>query len=74
MTGYDSLAKPTSRFIMSMMKKIRIPSEVMEYFRLVGAQGGRARAARHTKEELSAWGREGGRPKGSGKTVKKGGH
>jgi hypothetical protein len=37
----------------------------MAYFRKVGAEGGKARAARHTKKELSAWGRMGGRPKGS---------
>jgi hypothetical protein len=45
------------------MKKIRIPEDVMKYFRLTGAQGGKARAARHTKEELSAWGKKGGRPR-----------
>ena len=28
---------------------------------------------KHTREELSAWGKKGGRPKGSGKTTKKGG-
>ncbi len=54
------------------MKRARIPKEVMKYFRLVGAEGGKARAERHTKEELSKWGKMGGRPKGSGK-AKKGG-
>ncbi len=45
----------------------------MRYFRAVGAEGGRARAARHTKEELSAGGKMGGRPKGSRRKAKKGG-
>jgi hypothetical protein len=45
----------------------KIPKDVMEYFQRTGAEGGRARAERHTKEELSAWGKRGGRPKGSGK-------
>jgi hypothetical protein len=52
----------------------RIPKDVLEYFKKTGAEGGRARAERHSKEELSQWGRMGGRPKGSGKKkAKKGG-
>ena len=51
----------------------RIPKEVLKYFRKTGAEGGKARAARHSQEELSAWGKLGGRPKGSGKKIKKGG-
>jgi hypothetical protein len=47
--------------------KIRIPDDVMEYFRKTGAMGGKARAKNHTPEELSAWAKKGGRPKGSGK-------
>jgi hypothetical protein len=39
----------------------------MEYFRKTGAEGGKARAKKHTPEELSTWGKMGGRPKGSGK-------
>jgi hypothetical protein len=39
----------------------------MEYFRKTGAQGGKARAKKHTTEELSRWGKMGGRPKESGK-------
>jgi len=50
-----------------MPKKIKIPPEVMEYFRKTGAMGGKARAERHTEEELSRWGKMGGRPKGSRK-------
>jgi hypothetical protein len=52
------------------MKKVRIPEDVMAYFRKTGAAGGKARAANHSKKELSEWGRLGGRPKGSGKKVK----
>jgi len=52
----------------------KIPKEVMKYFQRTGAEGGRARAEKHTRQELSEWGRLGGRPRGSGKTkTKKGG-
>jgi hypothetical protein len=37
----------------------------MKYFRATRSEGGEARAARHTPEELRAWGKMGGRPKGS---------
>jgi hypothetical protein len=49
------------------MKKTDIPEDVMAYFRKAGAIGGKTRAKKHSKEELSAWGKLGGRPKGSGK-------
>ena len=57
------------------MGKLRIPDDVMEYFRKTGAMGGKARAIKHSPEELSKWGKMGGRPKGSTKKkqVKKGG-
>jgi hypothetical protein len=56
------------------MRKLRIPEGVMEYFRKTGSIGGKTRAQKHSKEELSAWGKKGGRPKGSGKKqTKKGG-
>ena len=56
------------------MAKLRIPEEVMEYFRKTGSIGGKARAKKYTKEQLSEMGRKGGRPKGSGKKqTKKGG-
>jgi hypothetical protein len=45
----------------------KIPRDVLKYFQRTGAEGGRARAERHSKEELSAWAKMGGRPKGSGK-------
>ena len=52
------------------MKRTRIPKEAMKYFRLVGAEGGKARARNHSPEELSRWGKLGGRPKGSTKAPK----
>jgi hypothetical protein len=54
------------------VKKIVIPENILKFFKKTGAQGGRARVQRHTKEELSAWGKMGGRPKGSSKKAKKG--
>lgn len=51
----------------------------MKYFQATGAIGGKARAEKHSKAQLSEWGKMGGRPKGSGKkqaskaTTKKGG-
>ena len=44
-----------------------MPDEVMEYFRKTGAMGGKSRAKKHSKEQLSKWAKLGGRPKGSGK-------
>src|SRR5580693_1771893 len=54
----------------------KIPKDVLKYFQRTGAEGGKSRAKKHSKEQLSAWGKKGGRPKGSGKkkpkvTVKK---
>ena len=54
------------------MSDVRFPKEVREFFRETGAQGGRARAERHTKKQLSEWGKLGGRPKGGGKKQTKG--
>ena len=57
------------------MAKLRIPDEVMAYFKKTGAMGGKARAKKHSKEQLSEWAKLGGRPKGTGKKkVKKGGN
>lgn len=52
------------------MKKIRIPQKVMKYFQITGAQGGKTRARKYSKEQLSEWGKLGGRPKGSGNKQK----
>ena len=57
-----------------MPEKIKIPEEAMKYFRATGSMGGKARAKKHPPEQLSEWGKKGGRPKGSGKKqTKKGG-
>ena len=45
---------------------VKIPKDVLKYFQETGAEGGRSRAKKHTPEELSAWGKKGGGPKGSG--------
>jgi hypothetical protein len=51
------------------MEKLKIPKEAMKYFRFTGAQGGKARAKKYTKHQLSEMGKKGGRPKGSLKKV-----
>jgi hypothetical protein len=55
------------------VKRLHIPEDVMAYFRKTGSMGGRARAKRYSKDQLKAWAKLGGRPKGSGKKQKKGG-
>jgi hypothetical protein len=45
----------------------KIPKDVLKYFQQTGAEGGRARAKKHSKKQLSEWAKLGGRPKGSGK-------
>ena len=59
----------------SVKKKTRptLTPEIKRFFQKTGQQGGKARAAGHTAEELSAWGKMGGRPKRSAKKQKKGG-
>jgi hypothetical protein len=52
----------------------KIPKDVLKYFQRTGAEGGKTRAAKYSKEQLSEWGRKGGRPKGNGGTPKKGGN
>jgi len=49
------------------MAKIPIPEDVLEFFRKTGSKGGKVRAKKYTKEQLSEMGKRGGRPKGSGK-------
>jgi len=36
---------------------------IREYLAKIGRKGGKARAARHSKDELSKWAKLGGRPK-----------
>jgi len=50
-----------------MDNSIKLPNNVLKFFQETGSEGGKARAKNHSKEQLSAWGRLGGRPKGSGK-------
>lgn len=53
---------------------IRLPKDVLKFFQQTGAAGGKARAKKHSKKQLSEWGKLGGRPKGSVKNQpKKGG-
>jgi hypothetical protein len=54
-----------------MAKKVTLPPEVLKFFQKTGSEGGKARAEKHTAQELSAWGKMGGRPKGSGKKQKR---
>jgi hypothetical protein len=57
------------------VKKTDIPEDVLNFFRKTGSLGGKVRAKKYTKEQLSEMGKKGGRPKGSGrkqKTTKKG--
>ena len=61
------------RFMIDDVSTLRIPEHVMEYFRKTGAMGGKARAKKHSKRQLSAWGKMGGRPKGTRKDGTKGG-
>lgn len=49
------------------MKKPELPEDVLNYFRKTGSIGGKKRALKYTKEQLSEMGKKGGRPKGSGK-------
>jgi hypothetical protein len=62
------LTKPRPHVkINSMAKTIKLPENVLKFFQATGSEGGKARAERHSKEELREWGKKGGRPKGSGK-------
>lgn len=55
------------------MEKPDIPEDVLNYFRKTGSIGGKTRAKKYTKEELSEMGKKGGRPKRSvRKQTKKG--
>jgi hypothetical protein len=45
---------------------ISLPGEVREYFVQTGSIGGKRRAALHSKAELRAWGKLGGRPRKDG--------
>lgn len=49
------------------MRKPKMPAEILRFFQRTGAIGGKSRASRYSKEQLSEWAKLGGRPKGSGK-------
>jgi hypothetical protein len=36
---------------------------ISKYLAKIGSKGGKARAAKHAKNKLSAWGKKGGRPR-----------
>lgn len=58
---------------MEPVSKLRIPDDVMEYFRKTGSMGGKKRASKYSKAQLTEWAKLGGRPKGSvKKKAKKG--
>ena len=44
----------------------KIPKDVLTWFQRTGSEGGKTRAARYSKEQLSEWGRMGGRPRKDG--------
>ena len=51
----------------------KLPPAVLKFFQETGAKGGKSRAAKHSKRQLSEWGKLGGRPK-SRRKAKKGGN
>ena len=53
------------------MQKLKLPDEVLRYFRETGAIGGRTRASKYSKEQLSEMGKKGGRPKKHGKQTER---
>jgi hypothetical protein len=48
---------------------LAIPENIREFLRVMGRQGGRARAEKYPKEQLAAWGKLGGRPRKAGAGV-----
>jgi hypothetical protein len=36
---------------------------ISKYLAKIGSKGGKARAAKHDKQQLSAWAKQGGRPR-----------
>jgi len=56
---------------MKIPKKPKMPKDVIKFFRATGSEGGKMRAARHSKEQLSEWAKMGGRPRKSTVSAKK---
>jgi hypothetical protein len=59
---------------MKKVKQVQMPENVKKFFQETGALGGESRARNHTPEELSAWGKMGGRPPKDRTKAKKGGN
>ena len=55
-----------------MARKPKVSKTIREFLRGIGRKGGIARARRRSKEELSNWGRLGGRPRKKAKRNKGG--
>jgi hypothetical protein len=36
---------------------------IRQYLAAIGSKGGKTRAKRHSKKEMTAWGKQGGRPR-----------
>lgn len=47
--------------------KLKLTGQAAAFFKKVGSKGGKARAKKHSRKQLSAWAKKGGRPVGSGK-------
>jgi hypothetical protein len=49
---------------------IALPEQFRDVLRAMGSCGGRIRAQKYTKEQLSEWGKRGGRPKKGARSKK----
>ena len=45
-----------------MARRSKTRELISAYLRKLGSKGGKARAAKHSKQELSQWAKKGGRP------------
>jgi hypothetical protein len=48
-----------------MGKHIKLTGATLEFFQKVGSEGGKLRAKKYTKRQLSEWAKLGGRPPGN---------
>jgi len=42
--------------------RLKLTGKVLEFFKKAGSRGGKARARKHSPEQLSEWAKHGGRP------------
>lgn len=49
--------------IKAIVEKREIEKYSAEYFKIAGSKGGKSRAKKHSKKQLSEWSKKGGRPK-----------